>query len=137
MNKPQTDSKSANANNNHPLFSFSHEGVSESAKQNGEAVMRSLQMATTGANQICQAMAQYTQNLMQVSMAAFQALASARTLQDAAKIQNDYAKTSMDALVEHNTRISGMALKTANDTAQPLHQHANETMKKFNQRTAA
>jgi phasin family protein len=99
--------------------------------------MRSLQCLTAGATQISQALAQYSQNLMQMSVAACQAASSARTLKDVAELQSDYAKTSMDALVENGTRITEMALKIANDASAPISQRANETMQQFSQRTAA
>jgi len=133
MTKSQTDKHHHPSSKNMP----SQEDIAEYIKHNSNAIMHSFQTATTGINQIYQAMAQYTQSLVQMSIAAAQAAASARTLQDVVKVHNDYAKTSMDALVENGTRISEMTLKIANDTAQPLHQHVNETMQKFKQRTAA
>lgn len=130
-------SKSSNANSNSPYFMMSAEELSQITKQNSDALMRSMQTATTGLNQISQACAQFAQNMMQMSMAACQAASSARTLRDVAELQNDYAKTSMDAIVENSTRITEMALKIANDASQPLSQRMNETMQQFNQRTAA
>lgn len=133
MSKPNT----SNSNSSSQFFMLSAEEFAQITKQNSDAAMRSLQTLTTGMNQMSQALAQYSQNLMQMSMAAFQAASSARTLRDVAELQNDYAKTSMDALVENGTRITEMALKIANDAAAPISQRANETMQQFSQRTAA
>ncbi len=127
----------SNANSNNQFFMLSAEEFAQITKQNSDAMMRSMQTATTGLNQLSQTLAQFSQNMMQMSMAAFQAASSARTLRDVAELQNDYAKTSMDALVESGTRMTEMALKIANDAAQPLSQRANETMQQFSQRTAA
>jgi phasin family protein len=127
----------SNSNTSTPFFMISAEELATITKQNSDACMRSLQCLTTGATQISQAIAQYSQNLMQMSVAACQAASSARTLKDVAELQSDYAKTSMDALVENGTRISEMALKIANDAAHPISQRANETIQQFAQRTAA
>jgi phasin family protein len=137
--KETTMSKSQSSNSNSPsqFFLLSAEELSQLAKQNSDAFMRSMQTATTGMNQLSQTLAQFSQSMMQMSMAAFQAASSARTLKDVAELQNDYAKTSMDALVENGTKMTEMALKIANDASQPLSQRMNETMQQFNQRTAA
>lgn len=129
-------SKNQNANSNSQFFMLSAEEFAQITKQNSDAMMRSLQTWTTGMNQISQACAQFSQNMMQMSMAACQAASSARTLRDVAELQSDYAKTSMDAIVENSTKITEMTMKIANDAAQPLNQRANETMQQFNQRAA-
>lgn len=130
-------SKSSNSNSSSQFFMVSVDEIVQIAKQNTDAGMRSIQSLTTGLNQISQASAQFAQTMMQMSMAALQAASSARNLRDVAELQNDYAKTSMDAMVENGTRITEMALKIANDAAAPLSQRANETMQQFSQRTAA
>lgn len=127
----------SNSNSNSAFFMISAEELAQISKQNSDAFMRSLQTLTTGATQISQALAQYSQNVMQMSVAAAQAASSARTLRDVAELQSDYAKTSMDALVENGTKITEMALKIANDASQPISQRANETLQQFTQRTAA
>lgn len=128
--------QSSNSNNNNQFFMLSAEEIAQITKQNSDAYMRSLQTWTTGMNQFSQACAQFSQNMMQMSMAACQAASSARTLRDVAELQSDYAKTSMDAIVENSTRLTEMAMKIANDASQPLSQRANETMQQFNQRAA-
>ncbi len=134
---PMSNKTHSTSNSNTPFFAFSAEDFAQITKQNSDACMRSLQCLTAGATQISQALAQYSQNLMQMSVAACQAASSARTLKDVAELQSDYAKTSMDALVENGTRITEMALKIANDASAPISQRANETMQQFSQRTAA
>lgn len=131
MSKAQSSS-----NTNAPFFMMSAEEIAQISKQNSDAVMRSLQTVTSGATQISQALSQFSQNMMQMSVAAFQAASSARNLRDVAELQSDFAKTSMDALVENGTRITEMALKIANDASQPISQRANETMQHFSQRAA-
>ena len=98
---------------------------------------RAFELATTGVNEICQALSQYSQNLMELSAAAFQAAIKAQTFAEIAKVHHTYAKTSMDLLLENGGRISEMTFKTANDAAQPLQDHATATMRKFTPRTAA
>jgi len=128
------------SNTNHAgsqFFMLSAEEVAQITKANSDAVTRSVQTLTNGMNQISQAMAQFSQGMMQMTVAAVQAATSARTLRDVAELHSDYAKTSMDAMVENGTRITEMMLKTANDAAAPISQRANETMQEFSKRTAA
>jgi len=132
-------SKHANSSN-HPgsqFFMLSADEIAQITKANSDAITRSVQTLTNGMNQISQAMAQYGQGMMQMTVAAVQAASSARTLRDVAELHSDYTKTSMDAMVENGTRITEMALKIANDAAQPISQRANETMQQFSARTAA
>jgi len=116
---------------------LSADEIAQITKANSDAITRSVQTLTNGMNQISQAMAQYGQGMMQMTVAAVQAASSARTLRDVAELHSDYTKTSMDAMVENGTRITEMALKIANDAAQPISQRANETMQQFSARTAA
>jgi phasin family protein len=135
--KEKPMSKASSSNSNTPFFAISAEEIAAITKQNSDAFMKSAQTWTSGLTQLSQTMAQFSQNLMQMSVAACQAASSARTLKDVAELQSDYAKTCTDALVENGTRITEMALKIANDASAPISQRANETMQQFTQRTAA
>ncbi len=126
-----------NTNGQNPFASMpgmpSAEQIAEAVRANGDALVRSAQTMTQGINQLTQAATQYTQNVLQMAVAATQAATSARTLREITDLQNDYAKTSFDALVENSTRMSELSLKIANDAAQPLSQRLNETMQQFQQ----
>ena len=115
---------------------MSAEEMSKMAKANSDAMMSSLQTATQGYAQMAQALAQFTQNMTQMSMAAWQAASQARDLNDMTELQSDFAKTSMEALMENSSRLTEMALKIANDASQPLSKRMNETMQEMNKRAA-
>ena len=120
-----------------PFFAISIEEMASINKQNTDACIRAWQTLTAGATQVGQAVAQYSQSMLQMSVAAAQAASSARTLKDVAELHSDYAKTSMDSLLENSTKIAEMTMKIANDVSAPLSQRANETMQQFTQRASA
>jgi len=118
-------------------FMPSAEEFTEAAKRGGDAITRAFESATTGVNEICQVLTQYSQSLMELSAAAFQAAVKTQTFEEIAKVHHTYAKTSLELLLENGGRISEITVKAANNTAQPLQDHANDTMRKFTPRTAA
>ena len=137
MTKFQPHANDTHANNKGRPSIFGTEELVEAAKQNGEVMIRAIQTATTGANQVIQALAGHSQSLTQLSIAAFQAAISARTLAEVVRIQTDYARNSMDHFVRNGTQITEMTVKIANDSAEPIKQHADEAMRKFKHQTAA
>lgn len=96
----------------------------EVSKRHNDALVQIIDTATTGLNEIFQALTQYMQNMTELSAAACQAAVAANSFEEIAKIQNTYAKTSVDILHEHGTRIAQTAFQTANDVAKPLQQYA-------------
>jgi hypothetical protein len=109
----------------------------EANKRHSDTILRAMEAATSGINEAFQALAHYMQNMTELSAAAFQAAASANTLQEITKIQHTYAKTSMEILHEHGARITQTAFQTANDAAKPFQEHVAESMQKLNQQAAA
>ena len=141
MSKPGSSSAynsfSSAANNASSAFSSHAEEASNLFKANTEACMQSAQRMMAACNQINQSIMSLSQSMMQMGVAAVQAATSARTLRDVAEIQNDYAKSAIDACVSKSTEISELALKAANDAAAPISARINETMQQFSQRSAA
>ncbi len=125
------------ANNASSAFSVSAEEANNIFKANADAYMQSAQRMMTAANQISQSVMSLSQSMMQMGVAAVQAATSARTLRDVAEIQNDYAKSALDAIVAKSTEMSELALKAANDAAAPISARINETMQEFSKRSAA
>jgi len=106
--------------------------VLEANKSHSDALLQIIETTTTGLNEIFQAFMQYMRNMTDLSAAAYQAAVGANSIDEIAKIQNTYAKTSVNISHEHSARIAQAALQTANDASKPLQQHAAETMKRFN-----
>jgi len=104
----------------------------EANKSYSDAFSQIIETTTTGLNEIFQALMQYMQNMTELSAAAYQAAVNANSIDEIAKIQNTYAKTSVEISHEHSARIAQAALQTANDASKPLQQHATETIKRFN-----
>jgi hypothetical protein len=67
-----TMSKSANTNtSSNPFMMMSAEEISQLTKQNSEALMRSAQTLSSGMTQMTQTLSQFSQNMLQMSLAAF------------------------------------------------------------------
>jgi len=59
------------------------------------------------------------------------ALLAAKTLREAADLQNDWAKASFDKLVAEGTKVSELSVKVANEAFQPLNARMNVAVEKL------
>jgi phasin family protein len=73
---------------------------------------------------------------MEDSVAAARAAMTAKSLQDLMDLQTSFARSSLDAMVAQGTRISELATKVAQETAEPLNERFNAAVDTFAKKAA-
>ena len=92
------------------------------SKQNMEAVIASATAAAKGAESIgAQALA-YSKKSMEDGVAAAQALASTKSVQEAVEFQTAFVKTSMEAYMAELTRMGETVAASVKDSFKPINE---------------
>ncbi len=89
-------------------------------KDNAEAVLKSANAAGRGFEVINSEIFAYTRKSMEGGVAAIKAVLSARTFEEAFRLQGDYGKVLFQSHVDEAARLGELALSTARETAEPL-----------------
>jgi phasin family protein len=92
------------------------------SKQNMEAAIASATAAAKGAESLgAQALA-YSKKSMEDGVAAAQALASTKSVQEAVEFQTAFVKTSMEAYMAELTKMSDTVASSVKDTFKPINE---------------
>lgn len=124
VSKEQFDKASATLN----------KGMDEMAdysKANADAMMASANVVTKGAEEMARAWFAFTQSSVDQSMAMAKKAMAVKSLKELVDLQSAYTKDSFDALLSEGTKMSEMALKTANDAMAPISERVNDTVSKI------
>ncbi|MBV9840213.1 MAG: phasin family protein [Sphingomonadaceae bacterium] len=96
------------------------EDVSDLTKGNVEAIVASGKIAMKGAEEIGAEYAAYGKASFEKATGAFKSFASVKSPTELLQLQNDYAKSSFDALVAESSKLTEAFVKLAGDVMQPL-----------------
>lgn len=116
-----------------------YKGMDEMAdysKANTDAVITSANVVTKGVEAMARSWFAFTQTSVDQSMAVAKKAMAVKSLKELADLQSAYTKDSFDALLTEGTKMSELALKTANDALAPLSARVNDTVSKIG-KTAA
>lgn len=108
-----------------------YEELSKFQRENYEAYMAASAIFAKGIETIGKTWASYTQEHMENVAQTAKALLAAKTLREAADLQNDWAKASFDKLVAEGTKVSELSVKVANEAFQPLNARMNVAVEKL------
>jgi phasin family protein len=106
------------------------EEINELSKGHLEAFVESSKIAAKGAETFGQEAADYGRRSFEQATAVLKSLAAAKTPTEFFKIQNDYVRTSFDALVAETSKNTEALLKLAGDVAQPISNRVAVTVEK-------
>jgi phasin family protein len=87
---------------------------------NVEAMVESTRVAVKGVEAMAQARAAFAKQSFEATIATFKSMAEVRTPTDFFKLQGDYLRNSMDALVAETSRSTEATLKLVGEIAQPI-----------------
>jgi phasin family protein len=106
------------------------EEAAEFSRGNFEAVTRSAQLWTAGAQDIARQYMAVAQGLTDHALEGAKALAAVKSLQEAASVQTSYAKVALERAVTETTKLNEAAFKLAEQAAAPLAARVTLAMEK-------
>lgn len=105
-------------------------------KHNVEALVQSSSILAKGFEEMTRAFVALTQSTLEQQMKAGKAMLSAKNLKELTDLQSDYARASVDTLVNETSKLSGLGLKVANEAFQPLSARVTATVEAISKRAA-
>lgn len=96
------------------------EEITAFGQGNVEAMVESTRVAVKGVEAMAQARAAFAKQSFEATIATFKSMAEVRTPTDFFKLQGDYLRDSMDALVAETSRSTEATLKLVGEIAQPI-----------------
>lgn len=79
----------------------------------------------------------FTKSQVEDTVSAAKAMMGAKTLQEAYDLQNDYMKSSMDAVMQQSTKLGEMSTKLTKESFEPLSERFQQTVDKMMKPIAA
>ena len=119
-----------------PTVFGNYEDLSQSGKDNVEAVVKSTQILAKAAEELSKAINTFTQSSIEMNMHAGQALLGIKSLQDLVEVQSELARNSMDHFIAESSKISDMTVKVANEAMEPIQTRINITIEKLSGKAA-
>lgn len=107
------------------------EDVTQSSKDNVEAVVKSSQILAKAAEELNKAISTFAQSSLELNVQASQALLGAKSLQDLVEVQQELARSSFDHFITGSSKISDMAVKVTNEAFEPIQARVNHTIEKL------
>ncbi len=112
------------------LFNVYDEATSFS-KGNVEALIASGNVFAKGVEDLSKTTMTYYQTSVEAGVNVAKSMLACKTVREVVDLQTDFARTNFDKFVSESTKISEMALKVANETAEPLQERANKAVQVF------
>ena len=104
------------------------EKLADAGRQNIEAFVAASSIAAQGFGEVNQAWVSFTKSAIERNSAAAEAMFSAKNPADAAEMQADWARSAFDNYVSESSKITEMAVKTANDAIAPIRARIDDTV---------
>jgi phasin family protein len=101
------------------------------SKEHFDACVQASTIAAKGMQELGQAWAAYLQGSMQHSAAAAMALMSARSMQEVASLQSEWAKSSFERFFAETAKLAEQSVKITSDAMQPINQRLSVTAEKM------
>ena len=108
-----------------------YEQVAAFGKENVEAAVAAGAVATKGVEALNAEIMDFTKGFMAEQMAAFNKIMTVKSPNEMIELQNEFAKTSFNAVIARSTKIGEMTAKVANEAFAPVNARANAAMESF------
>ena len=106
----------------------SYEDLQATGKANVEALIASSTIAAKGAEDLGREVVAYGQSALDKSITTGKALLAAKTLQEVVELQNDFLKSSFDAMLAETSRLQELTTKVTNEALAPLNARVTATV---------
>ncbi len=105
--------------------------VNAAGKRNLEAVVESVTAATRGAETLGAQTLAFTKKNWEDSVNAAQALAQAKSVQEAIEVQTTWAKSAIESYLAEMTRATDIVSASVKDSFKPLNERATAAVERF------
>jgi len=95
------------------------------------ATLESITIMTKGCNELCNQVSSLMQKNLEQTAKVSQTMMSASSVNDFVDTQNTVMKTSLDNMMSEMTNLSQLSSRIAQQAAEPVTKHVNETMTKL------
>lgn len=109
----------------------SMEKLADAGRENMEAFVAASSIAAQGFGSVNQAWLAFAKGAFERNGAAAEAIISAKNPADAAELQADWARSAFDNYVSESSKITEMAVKTANDAIAPIRARVDGAVETF------
>jgi phasin family protein len=109
----------------------SFEKLADAGRENMEAIAAATSIAAEGFGAVNQAWLSFAKSAMERNGAAVEAIFASKDAASAAELQADWARSAFDNYVTESSKISEMAVKTANDAIAPIRARVDGAVEKF------
>lgn len=104
--------------------------VAKAGRANMDAWVKANDILVKGFEKIGQEFADFGKTTSEKQMAAAKAIMGVKNVQEAIELQSGFAREAFDKFVAESTKLSEMAVKVANESAEPIQARVNETVAK-------
>ena len=98
----------------------SSDKLADAGRKNMEAFVAASSIAAQGFGSVNQAWLAFAKTAFERNGAAAEAIFSAKNASDAAELQADWARSPFDNYISESSKITEMAVKTANEAVAPI-----------------
>ncbi len=109
----------------------SYEKLADAGRENMEAFVAATSIAAQGFGAVNQAWFELAKGALERNGAAAEAIFSAKNAADAVELQSEWARGAFDNYVSQSSKITEMAVKTANDAIAPVRARVDGVVEKF------
>lgn len=109
----------------------SFEKMADAGRENMEAFAAASSIAAQGFGSVNQAWLAFAKSAFERNGAAAEAIISAKNPADAPELQADWARSAFDNYVSESSKITEMAVKTANDAVAPIRARVDGVVETF------
>lgn len=114
-----------------------YEELADLGRENFAAVLRANAALSEGLEAIGKEVIGYARASFERAAEAATALMSARTFEDVVQLNTEFAKGSVERMIERSAKLSEMGMKVANETLAPLGGRVEATVQKLGKPIAA
>lgn len=109
----------------------SFEKLADAGRENMEALVTATSIAAQGFGDVNQSWFAFAKGALERNGAAAEAIFSAKNASDAVELQADWARNAFDSYVSESSKITEMAVKTANDAIAPMRARVDGVVENF------
>ena len=111
--------------------SASFEKLADAGRENMEIIAVATSIAAEGFGAVNQAWLSFAKSTMERNGAAAEAIFASKDAASAVELQANWARSAFDNYVTESSKISEMAVKTANDAIAPIRARVDGAVEKF------
>lgn len=108
-----------------------YEEFSQISKENIDAFVKSGTVVAKGFEEAGKAWIDFTRRSFETGVETAKAVMSCRDLREVVDVQSEFARSSLDSLVNEGSKLSEIGMKVANEALEPIQSRINVTVEKI------